>query len=275
MIKSRSYQTTAGLNYIQSPDLVFATVYAVKREGIEHNKYVSGTTNRTHIHDASAGKISFPTVFTAGETVFVIYKTPTGSEPDPVCMPGSFLSSTTFFDGLVGVPYNKIIILGGTPPYVVTVVNKPSWMTISNSFTSISFYGTPDAAIDNDPIQLTVTNCAGFFSMDETITINPTTANVEFRNDSGTGAYINSVSGFSYSISSGSFPLNSGSAIIGVHGNFIALISVVVNGVTFPVTLRLVKNGTTIQTKNITSSGTQTFTAVAYLTADDLKIILE
>lgn len=71
-------------------------------------------------------------------------------------------------DGLVGVPYNFVILLLGTAPFVLSDVTKPSWMTANVVGNAIVFGGTPDATGENLEVSFDLANCGDACFMNNT-----------------------------------------------------------------------------------------------------------
>lgn len=276
MIKSKTYNGQAGLNYIQSSDLAFAIVYVVKRTGRQHDKYVSGSTNRTYNYQDSLGRISFDTAFSdGGEKVFVIFKTSTGVEPETppgVCVPVSITGLRTS-QAVVGIEYIKNYYLGGSPPFTLNVTTKPSWATVSMiSTTVVKLIGTPTTA-GTESIVFSVSNC-GTDDINETFEVLPMTNNFSVSN--AFFLTINSVTGITYYITSGHFPVSGIGSVAGIHGDYTGTITVKVSNLSLaPRTLRLKKGIITLETKTVTANGDYTFASQSYLSTDAIFIISE
>lgn len=277
MITSKTYYGQAGLNYVQSSELSFAKIIVVKREGVQHDKYISGSTTRTFIHTEAEGKISFPTPFGEnGEKVFVLFDMPNAPEPvDPpgVCIP-VVIPDVTFSDTIVGVSYSKVITLTGTPPFVLSGITKPSWMTITNSGNNITHTGTPDAE-GLQLVEYDVTNCSGSTaSLNKTFNVYTATTNFYVSNLSTGGVSINSISGIGYVIQTGSLPIGIYSGITGVHGDYTGKILFNISGITFPFSLSLKVNSIDIETIPVIADGDYEFSVQTYLSTDEIIIIL-
>lgn len=282
MIKSKTYNGQAGLNYIQSPDLAFAKVYVVKREGLQYDKYVTGSTNRTYIHQDSLGRINFLNTFAAGgETVFVIYKPISGTEPDVipgVCVPVSYTPSV-LLDAKVGKPYTRAYLLTGSPPFTLNVIDKPSWATASlytislfEDYHYVRFSGTPTAEGTED-IDFEVSNCGGPpITVTDSFTVLPAVSN--FTVTKPFIGKINSVTGIEYLVTSGSFPMTGVSTLTGVHGDYTGTITVSISNILFPMNLKLIKNGVELESIPIPSNGAYVFASQSYLTDDIIQIQL-
>lgn len=63
-------------------------------------------------------------------------------------------------DGATGAPYNYSLNLGGTAPFTLTSIVKPSWMTIAIVGNVLSFSGTPSTSETNTPVSFTIHNCS-------------------------------------------------------------------------------------------------------------------
>lgn len=279
MIKSETYQGIAGLSYIQDSELAFATIYVVKREGTQYDRYVSGSTNRTYIHDSSLGKVSFPTSFSPGdEKVFVLYKIGSGTEPPVipgVCVPVA-ITATTLPDSVVIQPYSHTIYLTGTGPFVVTPVTVPTGMTLSNSGATILLSGTPTIA-QTETLEFNVSNCsagstANFNQSFEVV--NPDVIMNVFNN-TVSGVFINSLGGIPYTIQSGSLPIGNGQQLQVIHPDYTGGIGVGISGVVFPYSLKLYRNAVLLETLSVTGSGGYIFADQSYLTSDVIEIILQ
>jgi hypothetical protein len=71
-------------------------------------------------------------------------------------------SGTPLPNGVVGQVYNHVLQLTGTPPFVLSNITKPAWMTITldNNNSTITLSGTPTDAITED-VLFSITNCKG------------------------------------------------------------------------------------------------------------------
>lgn len=272
-IKSKTWNTTPGLNYIQDSELAFATVYSVKREGTGHDNYVTGSTNRTYIHGSSSGMISFPNVFNPGERVFAIYKPMAGAEPDPVCEAVIAPVSGSLPTGINGQPYGQILGVVGTTPLVITNVTKPAWMTITNSGNSITFSGVPNVT-GVQAVEFDITNCGGTVTFSDTVNILPATNTLTFQNQSP-GTVITSVSNFNYVATSGLIIPPPMQTTLGIHDVYAGVPTFTITIGPFPFTFRFYINSIPIQFINVTTSGTVTFNLVtSYNLSDDILIQL-
>lgn len=273
MIKSRTWNGTAGLNYIQDSELAFATIYSVKREGTGHDYFVSGDNNRKFIHETSTGKILFPFVFNApGERVFVIYKPAVGTEPtNPVCVPVTFSDSLP--NGVLNQPYNKTITLSGTQPFTIGNITKPSWMTITNSTNTVTFTGTPDT-LGTTPVAVDITNCGDTLTLSQNIFIMPELVNLFIQN-TVPGTVIWNVFGFPYFLIN-PFPVGPGQTITGSHNGFTAVTQVILSLPFLPFTqfLRLERDGFLVQNIPVTVSGPYNFSSHSFLATEVTKITL-
>lgn len=279
MIVSRTYIAVNGLNYIQDADLAFATVYVVKRTGIQHDRYVSGSTNRTFIHSDSDGKILFPQVFDGGtsfETVLVIFKPVSGTPPvtpPGVCVPGAIIP-ITLPNGVVGTPYSQIIEFTGTAPFILSGITVPSGLALTNSGNQALLSGTPTtdglALVEFD-----VNNCSGSVALfNQSMNIFPAAINFYVSNTSSYGVQINIVDGVSYAIATGSFPITYLTGITGQHGTFTNPIRVNITGLVFPQTLTLEKNSVILETLFPAIDGNYIFASQSFVDGDELVIRL-
>lgn len=81
--------------------------------------------------------------------------------------------SYTLPDAYVASPYIYSITLTGDAPFALTVVSKPSWMTIAITGSTINFTGTPAGGdVDTDvTVSFTVSNCSAVNSLSFSDTI--------------------------------------------------------------------------------------------------------
>lgn len=278
MITSKTYQGQAGLNYIQSSDLAFATVIAVKREGLQYDRYISGDPNRRYTHDSATGKVSFPIAFAAGgEKVFVMYKTASGVEPETppgVCVPVS-IEDKVLPDMIVDAPYSEQIILSGSGPFVLSGPAAPDGIGITQSGNTVTVAGTPTTEGVSD-IEFTITNCSGgnTDSFDQTVTVIDNTTNFYISNLATTGVKITKVIPKYWVTQTGAFPLHYLNGMTGVHAGFTAFLSVFVTGAEFPFTLSLLKNGTLLQSFLVSGDDQYTFDEQTFINTDQVQIVL-
>jgi hypothetical protein len=96
---------------------------------------------------------------------------------NPVCVPPSNSLSLTLPDAEIDEPYLFDIPLAGTPPFTITIVSKPAWMTIKLTGgppeDTLHFTGIPVAADENDsvPIAVNVTNACGTYAFSDNIAV--------------------------------------------------------------------------------------------------------
>lgn len=276
MITSKTYNTTSGLNYIEAPELTLTTVYVVKREGIQYDKYISGTGNRTYIYSPSEGRLYFPVSFGSGERVFVIYKqTSPVIGPIPGICTNIVIPAVELPDALVGVPYSFAILLSGSEPFDFSITSSPGWMSITISGNVITMSGTPDVA-GTETVQFDVSNCDGVGNQtfSDTMEVIDNTTNFYISNLSTTGIKITKVIPKYFVIQTGSFPVHYLAGITGAHAGFTADLSVFITGVVFPFQLHLVKNGTILQTLPVTVDDQYTFDEQTFLNTDQVQIVL-
>lgn len=278
MIKSRTYNGQAGLNYIQSPDLAFATIYVVKREGLQHDKYISGSPNRTYSHSVTDGKVSFPTPFASpGEKVFVMFKTPTGIEPETppgVCVPVS-ISPVVLPDMILGQPYSQLISISGSAPFDLALNSGIDGISITQSGGTVTVAGVP-AEAGVFTVSFDLSNCAGSgnVTFSQSVTVLDNTTNFYISNLSTSGVKITKVIPKHWVIQTGSLPIHYLSGITGVHGGFTDSLSVFVTGIVFPVTLTMYKNGSSLQSFTVESDDQYTFDEQTFLSTDQIVIVL-
>lgn len=273
MIRSKTYQGSAGLNYIEASELVFTTVHKVSREGTQYDLFnEGGSSNRTYQYRQSEGRIYFPIAFNEGEKVFVIYN---GSSFDEgvTCTPAS-LVYTNLPNGRVGLSYSAYIFFSGTLPFNLSSVSiTNSWATVSLFGSGVRITGTPDTT-GTHTLSFDLENCGTSLPFTETFEVGPEGANMEVINLSSTGASISNVSGLRYTIKSGSFPVNYNQTLTASHGNYLGAVSVNVVNVSFPCTLTIYVDGGAMETINVTSSGIKTFSSFFIFTVNQINIVL-
>lgn len=79
-----------------------------------------------------------------------------------LCAAGFFVESS-IPDATANTPYNQILNLSGTPPFVLGAVTKPTWMNVSIVGNTVILNGTPDDGdvLSGATIQIQVSNCGG------------------------------------------------------------------------------------------------------------------
>jgi len=275
MIKSKTYNGLEGTNYIQAAELAYTTVYAVKREGLLHEKYNTGDPNRTHSYDSSMGRIYFPLNFNpGGEKVFVIYKE---SSAVPVVIPvcENVSISGTLPNGVIGSPYVYSFFLSGSTPFAISGITAPAWATVELSGTLVDVYGTPDTET-TETIEFTITNCSsGAQTINQSFDIIDPAVPMYVNNAATSGVFITSVGGISYVILSGSLPVGSLQSMSVVHPDYTGIIGVGITGVIFPISLKLYKNSVLLETLPVTGPGGYIFASQTYLSSDSIEILLQ
>lgn len=273
MITSKTYNMGEGMSFIESPELAFTPVYLVKREGTQHDKYLSGDSNRTYDLDSPLGRVSFPVPANpGGEKVFVLFKkTSPVIDPIPgVCVAAGFENSLP--NGILGVPYTASLSLLGTGPFTISSEALPSWMSAAIVVDTVQFTGTPDAT-GVAGVTIQVENCDGFpADFTQAISIMPPTINFFFE-ASGAGVVVGGVENIDL-VMVGTFPIVAPGTASGYHIDFTGAIKVNINSIVFPMNLRLMKNGLQIEFIPVDTAGEYTFSTQTFLEADELKIIL-
>lgn len=272
-VKSKTWNTTPGLNFIQDSELAFATVYMVTREGLEYDVYVSGDTNRKHIFTASSGTIAFPDPFASGERVYALYK-PAGSvDPEPVCEAVIEPVSGSLPDSINGQPYGQILAITGTPPFVITNVTKPAWMNITNSGNAITFSGVSNVE-GVQTVEFDITNCGGTVTYSDTVNILPSATTFTIQNQVP-GALITNLQNLNFVATSGLIYPPPFQTLTGVHDVYAGTPIITVTIGPFPFTIRFFINSIPIQNISVSASGSYTFTSVtSYNLSDDILIQL-
>lgn len=279
MIRSKTYQGMAGLNYIEASELALTRVYKVARDGIQHDKNFAGsTTGRTYIHDTSNGRVYFPISFgPSGERVFVKYKETSGVIiPIPGVCNAVVIPATTLPNGIIGVPYSVSIALSGSSPFTLDNIVKPAWATVALSFNIVNITGTPTTETI-ETISFDVSNCDGANteSFSESFDVLPVSDVIGITNNSAFGVFITSVTGIPWTLYTGSFPLGYPSSIGGVHSSYTGVISVSITGIVFTYVLKLYKNGSLLQGLLVSSDDTYDFASQTILSSDEIQITLE
>lgn len=278
MIKSKTYTGQSGLSYIQDSELAFATIYVVKREGTQYDKFIAGSTDRKYIYAESEGKISFPTIFSPGdEKVFVLFKVGNGTEPEippGVCVPVA-IAPKVLPSAISGDLYRHTFQLTGTGPFVLNIISLPEPMTLTLSNNTILFSGV--LTIEQvETLEFSVSNCSGgstatFLQEFEVV---PETTTLYVSNLAAAPVKINSVVGIPYTLLTAGFPVASFASVNGVHGAFSGPIEVNVGGSVFPGSLSLIINSVLIQTLTTSADGAYIFSAVTCSSTDIIQISL-
>ena len=121
--------------------------------------------------------------------------------------------SGTLPDATVGVLYlQNIPITGTASPFVLSVIVKPSWMTISIVGTSVRFTGTPSAADPSVDISFTVTNACGTYDFVDNIGVIAETGSsgTITMDDCGSGESITGIEFDDEPVTGTSFPIVEG-----------------------------------------------------------------
>lgn len=94
-----------------------------------------------------------------------------GVDP-PDCVPLDFPGTPSIGDGNAGSPYDEIIVVDGTLPFIISAVTKPAWMTI-NVGPSTHLTGTPVSSDAGTGIlvEFTLTNACGSETFSQTIDV--------------------------------------------------------------------------------------------------------
>lgn len=81
-----------------------------------------------------------------------------------VCTPVFFVTSQdAMYDAIVGDAYSFNMTLGGTAPYILSGIIKPSWMTVAlnGDGVTVNFTGTAPSTANNQQVYFIATNCSG------------------------------------------------------------------------------------------------------------------
>ncbi len=195
------------------------------------------------------------------------------------CDPVVFTSTPVLPDGVAGHIYSYIFSLGGDAPIVMTVVTKPSWMTITLSGSTVTISGSPTTGdIGTYAVEVSFSNCSDTNTVDllqsieiydELIVMD----NVTVINASNTLTITTMSPNLSFRPLD--FPLSVGNTVGGVHGAFTGVIWATITGFDLACRLVLKVNGSFVECKNIPAAGTYYFTSRAYLLGDEIEITLE
>lgn len=312
-IRKLTIPATPGSAYVESAQLVTVELLSVHRNGVQHviTSAMPASGALEAYYEVATGKIYFAAdnPFGSTETVFVLYRlggvipTPMPEEPPVTGTPNnmSIVSSVTagtidnvspyFFAATPGyfpvLPgQTKIATQNGhTGDITINITNpgdKPRFIELdingSNFYTGSAINGTN--TVPGATLLPTDTLLIKFI---ETIPPLPPAANMGvLKVIPDTRYQIISVTGFSYAILSGSFPLVADDASIdALHSGFNTAIVVTVQLPSFGrATVGLYKNGPQIEYKAVARSFTAgtaiaTFTAVNVLPTDDIHILLD
>lgn len=272
MTVSRTYTMPAGINYVESSELIYTDIYLVKREGVQHDRYLSGDPNRRYMYSQAEGRIYFDIAANPPqEKVFVIFKRSSLLPDPPVCVPVT-IEDAPLPDAVQNVSYSAAFALGGTAPFTIYIISQPSWATVEVSlFGVVTVMGFPDVA-GPETLEFEVTNCGGTVSVSKTFTTIANSENIFFV--SGSFSRITSVTGIPFTVTSGGFPVYLSNTAAGVHNDYTGEITVSVTSIIFPRTLRLYKNEVLTESISVTSNGTYSFASGSYVEGDVLKIYL-
>lgn len=89
------------------------------------------------------------------------------------CVGVAFGGAVSLPDPVVNTPYVYDISLTGTPPFSLSNMVKPDWMTITINGSTIELRGTPDESDFGTDIEVSfdITNCGGTINVDDLIDI--------------------------------------------------------------------------------------------------------
>jgi hypothetical protein len=66
------------------------------------------------------------------------------------CNPAVIKAGATAPNGQVGIPYEHVVVLGGTAPFRLGQIYAPDWMAVTLEDNTITFSGTPTVASTQD-----------------------------------------------------------------------------------------------------------------------------
>lgn len=204
---------------------------------------------------------------------------------EPACVNVGINDSPVFLpDALETVPYNFVMNLTGTAPFVLSNIVKPAWMSITVVGSTIEFTGTPgggSAGTDID-VSFDIGNCAGAGTVNYADTIDVLVGagngDLYIINDAAGANFIKNVSAGGspfFTITTGSIPVMAGEQAIGFLTQAVNVqitFKVVVSVPTY--SMELWKNGALQESILISSTGTYSFAVVNFLISDNMEIKL-
>lgn len=99
------------------------------------------------------------------------------NNPPPGCVAPTIQQGIVSPNGTLGTYYSRTVIVGGSTPFTLSNITKPSWMTVSVSGNIITCEGNPSAGI-GQTLSFDVTNACGTVSYSTSITISVGAFNV-------------------------------------------------------------------------------------------------
>lgn len=276
MITSRTYNMAAGSNFIEASELALTTIYEVKREGLQHDLFFTGSiTGRTYAYTSSLGRISFPNAAAfLGEKVWVLYKSNTSTGPiTPACVAVG-ITSTDLPNTTLGTPYAVFVPLTGSAPFTLSNVVKPAWLNIVIFGPVVQLTGFSNVlGIAN--VSFDVVNCGGASaSFSDSFQVLQPNPNFTIQNQVP-GALIQSLTNLNFVAQSGLIYPPPFQTLTGVHGAYAGIPTMSVTVGPFPFTLRFFINSIPIQNIPVSVNGIYPFTLVtSYALSDDLLIQL-
>lgn len=134
-------------------ELVGATLVESFRDGVKHRNEPSPVGKQIFLNPAT-GEVLFASTLEPGEKVDLAYV------KEPVCNP-VVITNTALPDGIVDVPYSKVVQLIGTQPFIISDEVGPAWMDFELLDDKVTLTGTPTASDTDILIEFTITNCEG------------------------------------------------------------------------------------------------------------------
>lgn len=280
MMYSKTYDIVVGLNYVEDPAFVGATLYGVKRNGIGFTR-ISGSSVPSNMEFNLIGsRIYFDPLnpFADGEYVWVMMdKPPTGA----ICVPVVIDNAPVYLpDGIFGVAYYYVMSLTGTPTFAISAVTKPAWMTITVTGNTVVFTGTPTPLATGVTVGFTLTNCTSQTAVySDTINVVAPAGNGTFTITNEIPAGINYVKNvlpntpLFYTFATGGIPVAPGSS---ATGYMIAAVSAAVqvfvscdNPFNY---LELYKNGVLTDSIFTPTGGIYSFAVTSFAVTDSMEI---
>lgn len=193
------------------------------------------------------------------------------------CTPVTIDDDIELPDAIEGIDYDFTIALSGTPPFALSNVIKPGWMTLLIDGSELLMGGTPGGldAGTNPTISFTISNCDGaFVDFEDTIHVHQTSQLIIENHSEDLS--IEDVTPAFYVIDAGTFPVAPDLVVIALHQGTSGTLSVVVSGsADYPRQLKLYRNNILQNTIDVPAAGTYNLITATFASSVELKIILE
>jgi len=182
-------------------------------------------------------------------------------------------------DATAGVAYAYDIEVSGSVPFTLSNITKPSWMTVEANGSFIKHYGTPAEGDVGEDIEVsyTISNCGeAEIDIDQTIdVIEPAPQGSILFTNSVSGASMNNVFPFFYSLENGNFPIaNGGSANGIINDDFEGVVTVQVTLISGSASIHILLNGDLVDIIPVSGSGFYDSTSHTFAVGDEVEIKL-